>query len=67
MKSRIEPKDSNNNITAEDIARMQLDNLDVRELFELSRQVAEKYLDEDNELYKYFHKKLIVEGEDEKT
>ena len=67
MKSRIKPKDSDNNITSEDIARMQLDNLDVRELFELSRQVTERYLDEDNDLYKYFHKKLIVEGEDEKT
>ena len=67
MKSRIKPKDPNNNLTSEDIARMQLDNLDVRELFELSRQVTEKYLDEDNELYKYFHKKLIVEGENEET
>ena len=67
MKSRIKPKDSDNNITSEDIARMQLDNLDVRELFELSRQVTEKYLDEGNELYKYFHKKLVVEGEDEET
>ena len=67
MKSRIKPNDTNNNITPEDIMRAQLDNLDIRELFELSKQVTEKYLDEDNELYKYFHKKLVVEGEDEKT
>lgn len=60
-------KEKNKEPTDEDIARMCLDNLDVVGIFELARQVSEKYLDQDNELYKYFHKKIVFGDEDEKT
>lgn len=65
--SDISKEENNKEPTDEDIARMCLDNLDVVGIFELARQVSEKYLDKDNELYKYFHKKIVFGDEDEKT
>lgn len=50
--------DDEKEYTEEDILRMMisnLSNLDVEEIYTLGKQVAEKHLDKDSEMYKWFH------------
>lgn len=53
-------------VSNEDIFRKMLENFDTDEIYNLCRQVSEKYLDNDNELYKYFHDGLEGESHDQK-
>ena len=40
---------------SEEIYKEMLQNLDVPEIYDLGRQISEKFLPEDNEMYQYFH------------
>ena len=40
-----------------------LENLDVKEIFKLCKQVTEKYPDTDKELYNWFHDESNIGGE----
>lgn len=53
-------------VSNEDIFRKMLENFDTDEIYNLCKQVSEKYLDNDNELYKYFHDGLEGESHDQK-
>ena len=45
-------------VTAQDILNKMLEELsdkDIEDIMELAKQVSEKYLDKEDELYKWFH------------
>lgn len=53
-----------NNKINEEVYNEMLKNLDLPEIYNLCKQVSEKFLDNDNELYKYFHDESnIKEGD----
>lgn len=55
----MKKKDSdldNNRIDDKVIYEKMLETLDVPEIYNLCKQVSEKFLSEDNDLYEYFHK-----------
>lgn len=60
-------KDSNTtedeNILSDSVYTAMLDNLDIKEIFKLCRQVTEKYPDTDKELYNWFHDESNIGGE----
>lgn len=41
-----------------------LKNLDVPEIYDLCRQISEKFLTEDDEMYQYFHDRKNIEETD---
>lgn len=60
-------KDSNTkadeNISSDSVYTAMLDNLDIKEIFKLCKQVTEKYPDTDEELYNWFHDESNIGGE----
>ena len=55
----MKKKDSdlnNNRIDDKVIYEKMLETLDVPEIYNLCKQVSEKFLSDDNDLYEYFHK-----------
>lgn len=46
----------NNRIDDKVIYEKMLETFDVPEIYNLCKQVSEKFLSEDNDLYEYFHK-----------
>lgn len=51
------------NISSDKIYNAMIENLDVREIFKLCKQVTEKYPDTDKELYNWFHDESNICGE----
>ena len=51
------------NISSDKIYNAMLENLDVKEIFKLCKQVTEKYPDTDKELYNWFHDESNIGGE----
>jgi hypothetical protein len=46
----------NSRIDDKAVYEKMLETLDVPEIYNLCKQVSEKFLSEDNDLYEYFHK-----------
>ena len=55
--------DKDVNISSDKIYNAMLENLDVKEIFKLCKQVTEKYPDTDRELYNWFHDESNIGGE----
>lgn len=55
--------DQDVNISSDKIYNAMLENLDVKEIFKLCKQVTEKYPDTDKELYNWFHDESNIGGE----
>lgn len=55
--------DQDANISSDKIYNAMLENLDVKEIFNLCKQVTEKYPDTDKELYNWFHDESNIGGE----
>ena len=55
--------DKDVNISSDKIYNAMLENLDVKEIFKLCKQVTEKYPDTDKELYNWFHDESNIGGE----
>jgi len=55
--------DQDVNISSDNIYNAMLENLDIKEIFKLCKQVTEKYPDTDKELYNWFHDESNIGGE----
>lgn len=55
--------DQDANISSDKMYNAMLENLDVKEIFKLCKQVTEKYPDTDKELYNWFHDESNIGGE----
>ena len=55
MKNRKEDLDNISHVGDEVIYDKMLENFETEEIMNLAKQVSEKFLDKDNELYQFFH------------
>ena len=55
MKNRKEDLDNISHVCDEVIYDKMLENFETEEIMNLAKQVSEKFLDKDNELYQFFH------------
>lgn len=52
-------------VSDKDVFIKMLENFNEVEIFELAKQVSEKHLDKDSEMYKFFHDKNNIGLEEE--
>ena len=55
MKNKKEDLDSISHVEDKVVYEKMLENFETEEIMNLAKQVSEKFLDKDNDLYQFFH------------